>query len=201
MPPAECPSISSLFAWPSTEATTNGTQLPGCELIVIVIARQRGPRSRERGGSSGWRAGVTDDDDRRERAHEAEQAVIRQAPDLAGPWPALTTSRAQNVEVLDVDRYEKFGVALSTIERSSLSHGPALRADVFRRDNGWQPVCGASSGGVERGPLGAAPAVDGHDQRDPEKWRRPMSPRAPRAWVDRLLRQGVLLVSGCLRRR
>ena len=95
---------------------------------------------------------MTDDDDRRER-HEAEQAVIRQALALAGPWPALTTSRAQNVEVLDVDRYEGFGVVLSAIERSSLSHGPALQADVFRRDNGWQPVCGAAGGGWNEDPL------------------------------------------------
>jgi len=96
---------------------------------------------------------VTDDDDRRQWAHEAEQAVIRQALDLAGPWPALTTSRAQNVEVLDVDRYDGFGVVLSAIERSALSHGPALQVDVFRRDNGWQPVCGGGGGGRNEDPL------------------------------------------------
>lgn len=93
---------------------------------------------------------MTHDDDRRERAHQAEQAVIRHALDLAGPWPALTTSRAQNVEVLDVDRYEGFGVVLSAIERSSLGHGPTLHTDLFRRDNGWQPMGGSGSGGGRR---------------------------------------------------
>lgn len=95
---------------------------------------------------------MTDDDDLRQRAHEAEQAVIRQALDLAGPWPALTTSRTQSVEVLDVDRYEGLGVVLSAIEPSSLGHGPALQADVFRRDNGWRPVCGAGGGGSDEDP-------------------------------------------------
>ena len=95
---------------------------------------------------------ANDNDDLRQRAHEAEQAVIRQALNLAGPWPALTTSRTQNVEVLDVDRYEGFGVVLSAIERSSLGHGPSLQADVFLRDNGWQPLCGAGSGGSDEDP-------------------------------------------------
>ena len=97
--------------------------------------------------------GVTDDDDFRQQAHEPEQALIRQALDLAGPWPALTTSRIQNVEVLDVDRYQGIGVVLSAIERSSLSRGPALQVDVFRRDNGWQPVGGAGTGPWNEDPL------------------------------------------------
>lgn len=90
---------------------------------------------------------MTDEDDRRDRGYEAEQAVIRQALDLAGPWPASTTSRAHNVEVLDVDRYQGFGIVLSAIERSALRNGPALRADVFRRDTDWKPLCGGGGGG------------------------------------------------------
>jgi hypothetical protein len=97
--------------------------------------------------------GVSEDEDRLERAYEAERAVIRQALDLPGPWPASTTSRTQNVEVLDVDRYDGFGVVLAAIERPVLWHGPTLQASVFRSDNGWQPLCGGGGGGSNEDPL------------------------------------------------
>jgi hypothetical protein len=96
---------------------------------------------------------VRDDDDRRERAYEAEHAVMRQALDLAGPWPASTTSRTKNVEVLDVDRYEGFGVVLAAIERSVVTNGPSLLASVFRWENAWQSVCGGGGGGSSEDPL------------------------------------------------
>ena len=97
---------------------------------------------------------MTDQGDWRERAHEAEQAVVRHALELAGPWPASTTLRGQNVEVLDVDRYEGYGVVLSAIERSVVHRGdPALMAHVFRRDEGWQSLCAGGGGSPDHDPL------------------------------------------------
>ena len=82
--------------------------------------------------------------------YEKQQAVIRAALSQAGPWPASTTERTQNVEVLDVDRYGGFAVVIAAIEDDALGVvGPMLNASVFRSDDdngGWRSVGGGGSG-------------------------------------------------------
>lgn len=68
---------------------------------------------------------------------EAEWAAMRQALDLPGPWPSRATAPTHDVEVLDVDRYDGWGVVLAFCARDA-----ALWAQVARDDDGWRSVCG-----------------------------------------------------------
>lgn len=86
-----------------------------------------------------------------EREHEAEQAALRAALDLPGPWPSTTTARTRSVEVLDVDRYDGLGVVLAAVERLDL--GLFLLASVFRREEAWRPMFGGGSTSGEMDPI------------------------------------------------
>gem|GEM_PF-5135322 len=101
----------------------------------------------EHGGYDVEGARATEEREGRSAAYEALEAVIRPALDHAGPWPAATTVRRQNVEILDVDQYKGFAVVLSAVAEDVGGHGPMLRTSLFRRiDTGWRSQGGGGSG-------------------------------------------------------
>ena len=90
---------------------------------------------------------ATAERERRSAAYEALDAVIRPALDEAGRWPAATTVRRQNVEILDVDQYNGFAVVVSAVEEDVGGHGPMLRTSVFHRaESGWRSQGAGGSG-------------------------------------------------------
>ncbi len=78
---------------------------------------------------------------------EALDAALRAALDDGGPWPARTTVRTQDVEVLDVDRYDDLALVTAAIADVVTDDRPLLVDKVFRREEGlWQSRGGSGSG-------------------------------------------------------
>jgi hypothetical protein len=85
--------------------------------------------------------------ERRDALYQAQHAVIRGSLDGPGPWPARTTVRTQNVEVVDVDRYGGFAVVIAAIEDHVLAGVPMLEASVFHEEeSGWRSHGGGGGG-------------------------------------------------------
>jgi hypothetical protein len=91
---------------------------------------------------------ATAERERRAALYQAQEAVIRGSLDNPGPWPAFTTVRTQNVEVIDVDRYGGFAVVIAAVEDDVLGDGLMLHATVFRKEkDGWRSRGGGGKGG------------------------------------------------------
>lgn len=79
--------------------------------------------------------------------YKIQDGVIRAALDHPGPWPAQSTVRTHNVEIVDVDRYEGLAVVTAAIAEDPHGDGPMVSANVFRWEEGtWRGLGGGGSG-------------------------------------------------------
>lgn len=94
---------------------------------------------------------------------EALDRMLQAALDASGPWPAGTTVRTQDVEVIDVDRYDDLAVVTAAIADDSTGEGPLLVERMFRwEEGGWRSLGGWGSGS------GSDPLLVRQEWRDPE---------------------------------
>jgi hypothetical protein len=95
---------------------------------------------------------------------EALAAALQAAIDDDGPWPARTTVRTQDVEVVDVDRYDDLALVTAAIADGGSDDGPLLVENVFRREEGiWRGLGGWGSGS------GSDPLLARREWREPEQ--------------------------------
>jgi hypothetical protein len=85
--------------------------------------------------------------------YEAQDTVIKAALDRPGPWPMSSTVRTQNVEIVDVDRYDDLAVVTAAVAEAPGGHGPTLRASVFRWEDGTWKWLGGGGVGSRSDPL------------------------------------------------
>lgn len=94
---------------------------------------------------------------------EAFDSMLEAALYADGPWPAARTVRTQDVEVIDVDRYDDLAVVTAAIADDSTGDGPLLVESVFRWEKGrWRSLGGWGSGS------GSDPLLERQKWGDPE---------------------------------
>lgn len=95
---------------------------------------------------------------------EALEAALQAALDEDGPWPARTTVRTQDVEVVDVDRYGDLALVTAAIEDGGGDDGPLLMENLFHREEGiWRSLGGSGSGS------GSDPLLARREWREPQQ--------------------------------
>jgi hypothetical protein len=144
----------------------------------------------EHGGYDVEGPDVTVERERLTARYEIQDAVIEAALDGPGPWPVSSTVRTQDVEVVDVDRYERRAVVIAAIAEDSHGDGATLNAAVFRREEGTWRWLGGGGIGWARDPLLVRQewGDNDHHLKVPSKgWHAPLGKRGSKPACDATL--------------